>query len=96
MRARLGALEPVPGSAVAGSGGILSFERVLLPTALIKVMRGTRAYENAVTAGAARDSSSTEKCGDWVTALYKWSEEEVINSVPCQEVAQVVGSGSRH
>ena len=35
VRARLGALEPEPGSEVTGSGGILPFERVLLPTALI-------------------------------------------------------------
>jgi hypothetical protein len=90
-------LEPVPRSAVTGSGGILlPFERMLLPTALIEVLRGTRAYQNAVTAGLVRDSCYTRKCDDWVTALSKLSEEEVINPGACQEVAQVVGSGSRH
>jgi hypothetical protein len=57
---------------VTGSGGILPFARVLLPTALIEVYayEQLRAYQNAVTAGVARDSSFTEKCGNWVTALY--------------------------
>jgi hypothetical protein len=53
--------------------------------------------KNAVNAGVARDSSFTQKCGDRacrVTALR--SEEEVVNSGACQEVAQVVRSGSRH
>jgi hypothetical protein len=49
--------------------------------------------KNAVNAGVARDSSSTQKCGDRVTALS--SEEEVVNPGACQGAAQVVRSGSR-
>ena len=62
MRGRLDALLPEPGSEVTGSGGSLTFERLLLPTVLIKVMRNPRAYQKRSDAGVARESSLTRKC----------------------------------
>jgi hypothetical protein len=69
LRARLRALLPEPGSETTGSGGSLPFERELLRTVFIKVMRNTRTYQKRSDAGVVRDSSFTQKCGDGVAAL---------------------------
>jgi hypothetical protein len=88
LRARLDALEPVPGSAVTGScsGGILPFERMLRPA-------NSTHHSDAQYAGLSKRSESRsrariqlhQKRGDWVTALCKWSEEEVINPGPVRK-----------
>jgi hypothetical protein len=57
---------------VTGSAGILPFERVLLPPALIKVNAQKQPIKNAVTSGATCGTASL-KSAAVLLAAWPWS-----------------------